>query len=130
MENLKEIITQFFQSPEMTALVSAVITYLTANLGTIIVMAVKLIKAKNKEIKEKATSNQVIEALTAEYNTRIENLSASIDAKLDKLDKHVTAKLDEQEEIKKEMIKEQSLQLEEAIKETKKSLNIDEILNQ
>ena len=79
MENIKEIISQLFQSPEMTALVSAAFAYLTANLGTIIIFACKMIKAKNNEIKQKDQSDAVIEELTAEYNAKVELLANNIE---------------------------------------------------
>lgn len=130
MENIKEIISQLFQSPEMTALISAAVAYLTANLGTIIVFACKMIKAKNAEIKQRAQSDAVIEALTAEYNAKVELLASKIDEKITKLDNHVTAKMEYIEDERKEEIKKQSVQLQEALTETKKALKIDDILSQ
>lgn len=128
MENIIEFINQFFSSPQMVAVISSAVAYLTANLGTIILLACNLVKSKNKEIKAKLSSQETIEALTSEYQAKIEELCNHFDEKISKLDKHVVAKLDTQDAEKKALIEQQTVQLEEAVKEVKKSLSIDDVL--
>ena len=130
MEHIQEIITGLFNSPEVIALLTAVFAWFSANLGTIIVFACKYLKLKNKEVREKMLHEQTIEALTKGYEEKVKQLTDNIDSKLEKLDNHVCQRMDENEELRKEEIKNQSIQLQAALDETKKSLSIDEILEQ
>ena len=46
----QEIISEFFNSPQMKQMIAGFIAYLTANLGTIILFGVKYAKAKGADI--------------------------------------------------------------------------------
>lgn len=130
MENITEVITQLFNDPRVVAILTTIIGWITANIGTLIIFACKYIKAKNREVKEKALHHETIEALTVAYEEKVNELCDKVENSIDELDAHVCERINTNEEIRKEEIKEQTVQLEEAISETKKSLNIDEILEE
>lgn len=119
---MSETIREFFSSPEMIALVTTAISFLTANLGTLIVFAIKYIKLKAKEMKLKAQSEEVIAQLTAEYNAKIEVFAQHIDHSLDDIEKVVIKKVQEKQDLIQEEIKQETISLEQAIKDTKKAL--------
>ena len=123
---MTEAIKEFFSSPEMIALVTTAISFLTANLGTLIVFAIKYLRLKAKEMKAKAQSEEVIAQLTAQYNAKIEEFAQHIDMSLDEIEKVVIKKVQEKQDAMEEQIKHETISLEEAIKETKKALNIEE----
>lgn len=123
---MTETIKEFFSSPEMIALVTTAISFLTANLGTLIVFAIKYLRLKAKEMKAKAQSEEVIAQLTAQYNAKIEEFAQHIDMSLDEIEKVVIKKVQEKQDAMEEQIKHETISLEEAIKETKKALNIEE----
>lgn len=123
---MTETIKEFFSSPEMIALVTTAISFLTANLGTIIVFAINFIKLKSKELKMKAQSEEVIAQLTAQYNAKIEEFAQHIDNSLNEIEKVVIKKVQEKQDAMAEEIKHETISLEEAIKETKKALNIED----
>lgn len=123
---MTETIKEFFSSPEMIALVTTAISFLTANLGTLIVFAIKYLRLKAKEMKLKAQSEEVIAQLTAQYNAKIEEFAQHIDMSLDEIEKVVIKKVQEKQDAMEEQIKHETISLEEAIKETKKALNIEE----
>lgn len=121
-----ETIKQFFQSPEMIALISAALSFLSANLITLITFAIKYIKLKNKEMKEKAQSEQVIAALTAEYNAKIEAFAKHIDNTLVEIESTVIKKVKAKEDALNEQIKNETISLEQVIRDTKKALSVEE----
>lgn len=121
-----ETIKQFFQSPEMIALISTALSFLSANLITLITFAIKYIKLKNKEMKEKAQSEQVIAALTAEYNAKIEAFAKHIDNTLVEIESTVIKKVKAKEDALNEQIKNETISLEQVIRDTKKALSVEE----
>lgn len=119
-----ETIKEFFSSPEMIALITTAISFLTANLGTLIVFAVKYLKLKATELKNQAQSEKVIEELTARYNAKIEEFAKKVDDSLTKVESAVIKKLDDRDEMQSREIERETIQLEEAIRATKQSLSM------
>lgn len=124
----QEIISEFFNSPQMKQMIAGFIAYLTANLGTIILFGVKYAKAKGAEIKNKIAAENEKLQLKQEYEDRFSQVCSYIDTKLDKIESLVIEKLDTNEAERKAEIQKNTVQIQEAVDAMKKSLDTDEIL--
>lgn len=125
----QEIISEFFNSPQMKQMIAGFIAYLTANLGTIILFGVKYAKAKSAEIKNKIAAENEKLQLKQEYDDRFNQVCSYIDSKLDKIESLVIEKLDTNEAERKAEIQKNTVQIQEAVDAMKKSLDTDEIIN-
>ena len=67
--SFSEKIAEFLATPEVQAIISAVIAYISANLVAWIGMGVKAIVTKNKQIKMQEDYDEKIANLTASYNS-------------------------------------------------------------
>ena len=117
-----ETIKEFFSQPEVTALITSILSVISANLLTIILFAVKYIKLKNTEIKNKLQSEEVISQLTAEYNAKISEFASKIDISLANIESTVIKKINDKDALRQEEIEKETILLQQAIEETKKQL--------
>ena len=128
MENVQQLISELFSSPEVQAMVASLLTYLTANFGALLLFGIKLVKAKSKELAQKVQMEADKAQIKQEYQDQLNSFMAQVVDKVDALDRHVCEKIDTTEADRKAEILKQTVQLQEAIDETKKALNVDEIL--
>jgi len=119
---MSETIKQVLASPEVTAILTTLLSFLTANLGTLLVFAIKYIKLKVKEAKQQAINQETIQKLTAEYEQKIEAFASKIDSSLDRVESVVIKKVKEKEEVENATIEAETLAIAKAIEDTKKAL--------
>ena len=125
---MAEWLSSIFNSPEATAIFASIIAWLTANAGTLIVFAIKYIKLKAKELKQKAENDEVIAAIEAKYDAKLADLYEKFISKMDSVENKVVNKIAEQDAEHKAQIKAETVQLETAISQVKETLKIDDIL--
>lgn len=119
---------EILQGLDFNALFVTLIAWLSANLGTIILFAVKYLKLKGKELKEKAEHNRTMEEMEARYNAKLEETYEKFLNKMNDVEGHVIKKMVDMDAEQKKEIEAETVRLEDAIYETKKTLDINDIL--
>lgn len=119
---IQEILSQVFTDPRIIAILTAILTWIAGNIVTIICFAIKNVKLKVAESKEKMLHESVIEELTRQYTTSIERLERNMTNKLTELEEHFQAKVDRSEFERKQEIEAETLDLENTIALVKTSL--------
>lgn len=123
-----EALKTLAQNEQFQKILAVLIAWLTANAGTIILFAIKYIKLKAKEIKDKNDNDLMMQLLESKYNKALEASYDKFCNKMDQLEEKVVGKIKSQEEETQQKIDHETETLEKAIAETKKTLSIDDIL--
>ena len=121
--SFSEKIAEFLATPEVQAIISAVIAYISANLVAWIGMGIRAIVTKNKQIKMQEDYDEKIANLTASYNSMAAKYYKDMGDSIKQLEQSVTNKVEALEKERTKQIQEQNLQLDETIAEIRSSLD-------
>ena len=121
--SFSEKIAEFLATPEVQAIISAVIAYISANLVAWIGMGIKAIVTKNKQIKMQEDYDEKIANLTANHNSMAAKYYKDMGDSIKQLEQSVTNKVEALEKERTKQIQEQNLQLDETIAQIKSSLD-------
>lgn len=109
----------------------ALISYLTANLGIIIVFAIKMVKSKiqnNQLIEKLANLEETTTAkLNEQFNNKLIELQQLLVNNLSSMDEKITSKLKLDKEETAKAVEEKELAFNEALNEIKASIDLDSV---
>lgn len=130
-EQIVQVLKDFWaeNSGLFIGLGSSIMAILVANIGAIITMGIKNIRARNKTDAANGIYESILIKQRQEYDKKVEALTTKVDEKFIELNKNMQFERQKIEDKKAKAILENTKQLNKNLDEIKKPISIEDLLN-